>query len=80
MKSSVFLDRLFPFRKCTNPPEKVCFYYHLGQCKAHTICHVDSQYFKELAQEVAAFLKGQDDQIIEDLRGKNGWRSASYGV
>lgn len=64
------LDRLFPFRKCTNPPEKVCFYYHLGQCKAHTICRVDSQYFKELAQEVAAFLKGQDDQIIEDLRGK----------
>ena len=64
------LDRLFPFRKCTNPPENVCFYYHLGQCKAHTICQVDSQYFKELAQEVAAFLKGQDDQIIEDLRGK----------
>ena len=64
------LDRLFPFRKCTNPPEKVCFYYHLGQCKAHTICQVDSQYFKELAQEVAAFLKGQDDQIIEDLRRK----------
>ena len=64
------LDRLFPFRKCTNPPEKVCFYYHLGQCKAHTICQVDSQYFKELAQEVAAFLKGQDNQIIEDLRGK----------
>ncbi|EGP66848.1 excinuclease ABC, C subunit [Streptococcus sp. oral taxon 056 str. F0418] len=64
------LDRLFPFRKCTNPPEKVCFYYHLGQCKAHTICQLDSQYFKELAQEVAAFLKGQDDQIIEDLRRK----------
>ena len=64
------LDRLFPFRKCTNSPEKVCFYYHLGQCKAHTICQVDSQYFKDLAQEVAAFLKGQDDQIIEDLRGK----------
>ena len=64
------LDRLFPFRKCTNPPEKVCFYYHLGQCKAHTICQVDSLYFKELAQEVAAFLKGQDDQIIEDLRRK----------
>ena len=64
------LDRLFPFRKCTNPPEKVCFYYHLGQCKAHSICQVDSQYFKELTQEVAAFLKGQDDQIIEDLRGK----------
>ncbi|MGZ7228763.1 excinuclease ABC subunit UvrC, partial [Streptococcus pyogenes] len=22
------LDRLFPFKKCTNPANKVCFYYH----------------------------------------------------
>ncbi|MGT2846379.1 excinuclease ABC subunit UvrC [Streptococcus massiliensis] len=64
------LDRIFPFKKCTNPPEKVCFYYHINQCHAHTICHVDSQYFKNMAQDVANFLKGQDDKIIEDLRGK----------
>ena len=64
------LDRIFPFRKCTNPPSKVCFYYHIGQCVAHTICKKDEAYFKAMAQEVSDFLKGQDDKIIDDLKGK----------
>ena len=64
------LDRIFPFRKCTNPPSKVCFYYHIGQCMAHTICKEDEAYFKSMAQEVSDFLKGQDDKIIDDLKGK----------
>ena len=64
------LDRIFPFRKCTNPPSKVCFYYHIGQCMAHTICKKDEAYFKAMAQEVSDFLKGQDDKIIDDLKSK----------
>jgi len=64
------LDRIFPFRKCTNPPSKVCFYYHIGQCMAHTICKKDEAYFKSMAQEVSDFLKGQDDKIIDGLKGK----------
>ena len=64
------LDRIFPFRKCTNPPSKVCFYYHIGQCVAHTICKKDKAYFKAMAQEVSDFLKGQDDKIIDDLKEK----------
>ena len=64
------LDRIFPFRKCTNPPSKVCFYYHIGQCVAHTICKKDEAYFKAMAQEVSDFLKGQDDKIIDDLKEK----------
>ena len=64
------LDRIFPFRKCTNQPSKVCFYYHIGQCMAHTICKKDEAYFKSMAQEVSDFLKGQDDKIIDDLKGK----------
>ena len=64
------LDRIFPFRKCTNPPSKVCFYYHLGQCMAHTVCHKDKAYFKGMAQEVSDFLKGQDDKIIDELKLK----------
>lgn len=64
------LDRIFPFRKCTNPPSKVCFYYHLGQCMAHTVCHKDETYFKGMAQEVSDFLKGQDDKIIDELKLK----------
>ncbi len=64
------LDRIFPFRKCTNPPSKVCFYYHIGQCVAHTICKKDEAYFKAMAQEVSDFLKGQDDKIIDELKNK----------
>lgn len=64
------LDRIFPFRKCTNPPSKVCFYYHIGQCMAHTVCHKDEAYFKAMSQEVSDFLKGQDDKIINDLKDK----------
>ena len=64
------LDRIFPFRKCNNPPSKVCFYYHLGQCMAHTVCHKDEAYFKGMAQEVSDFLKGQDDKIIDELKLK----------
>lgn len=64
------LDRIFPFRKCTNPPSKVCFYYHIGQCMAHIICKKDEAYFKSMAQEVSDFLKGQDNKIIDDLKGK----------
>ena len=64
------LDRIFPFRKCTNPPSKVCFYYHIGQCMAHTVCRKDEAYFKAKSQEVSDFLKGQDDKIIDDLKSK----------
>lgn len=28
------LDRLYPLRKCNNPPGRVCLYYHMDQCLA----------------------------------------------
>lgn len=64
------LDRLFPFKKCTNPANKVCFYYHLGQCKAHTICQTDQTYWDSLKEDVKNFLNGRDDKIVNELRDK----------
>lgn len=64
------LDRIFTFKKCKEAPSKICFYYHLGQCEAHTICQRDAQYFKKMKQEVSDFLNGQDDHILDDLREK----------
>ncbi|MGT2935382.1 excinuclease ABC subunit UvrC [Streptococcus castoreus] len=64
------LDRIFPFKKCKNPVNKVCFYYHLGQCHAHTICHTDRAYWDGLVEDVKQFLNGKDDKIIESLRCK----------
>ncbi|RRD32229.1 excinuclease ABC subunit UvrC [Streptococcus minor] len=64
------LDRLFPFKKCTNPANKVCFYYHLGQCHAHTICKTNQAYWNGLKEDVKNFLNGKDDKIIHQLRDK----------
>lgn len=64
------LDRIFPFKKCTNPPEKVCFYYHLGQCSAHTVCHTDKAYYDQMIEDVKNFLNGHDDKIINQLKEK----------
>lgn len=64
------LDRIFPFKKCKNPVHKVCFYYHLGQCCAHTICHTDKAYWDGLVEDVKHFLNGKDDKIIDELRAK----------
>lgn len=64
------LDRLFPFKKCTNPANKVCFYYHLGQCNAHTICKIDQTYWDGLREDVKNFLNGKDDKIVNELRQK----------
>lgn len=64
------LDRIFPFKKCTNPVNKVCFYYHLGQCNAHTICHTDKAYWDGLVEDVKLFLNGKDDKIVDNLKEK----------
>lgn len=64
------LDRIFPFKKCKNPVNKVCFYYHIGQCHAHTICHTDKAYWDNMVADVKLFLNGKDDKIIDGLKEK----------
>ncbi len=64
------LDRIFTFKKCKEPANKVCFYYHLGQCTAHTVCHTDKAYYDRMIDQVKQFLTGKDDKIVHDLKDK----------
>ncbi|MDY5974396.1 excinuclease ABC subunit UvrC [Streptococcus hyovaginalis] len=64
------LDRMFPFKKCKNPANKVCFYYHIGQCYAHTVCHTDKAYWDGLITDVKNFLNGHDDKMVKELKTK----------
>ena len=64
------LDRIFPFKKCKNPANKVCFYYHIGQCNAHTICHTTRDYWQGLVEDVKNFLNGHDNKIVNQLKVK----------
>ncbi len=64
------LDRLYPLRKCNTLPDKVCLYYHMGQCVAPCEYEVDQAVYDELAQGIARFLNGGHGEVKEQLRAK----------
>ena len=64
------LDRLYPLRKCTTLPDRVCLYYHLGQCLAPCVNEVSEQEYKKMTDEIARFLNGGYKEIKKDLSEK----------
>ncbi|WP_438446503.1 excinuclease ABC subunit UvrC [Gorillibacterium sp. sgz5001074] len=61
------LDRLYPLRKCRTLPDKVCLYYHLGQCVAPCEYEVDPQEYERMTAEITRFLNGGHDAIRQEL-------------
>jgi excinuclease ABC subunit C len=61
------LDRLYPLRKCKTLPNKVCLYYHLGQCIAPCEFEVDSAAYDQMVTEISRFLSGGQDEIKREL-------------
>jgi excinuclease ABC subunit C len=61
------LDRLYPLRKCKTLPDKVCLYYHLGQCVAPCEFEVAPQTYEQMIQEISRFLGGGHDEIKNEL-------------
>lgn len=64
------LDRIIPFRKCTHLPDKLCLYYHIGQCLGPCIYDVDQEEYQRYIQIVTNFLNGHDTTIVEELKEK----------
>ena len=64
------LDRLYPLRKCNNPPGKYCLYYHLGQCLACSDNPPSRDFYKEITQEISRFLKGGHQAIKQTIQEK----------
>lgn len=64
------LDRLYPLRKCNVLPDKVCLYYHLGQCVAPCEHHVDQAKYDEMIGEISRFLNGGHADIRPELKRK----------
>ncbi|MEX2460130.1 MAG: excinuclease ABC subunit UvrC [Paenibacillaceae bacterium] len=61
------LDRLYPLRKCRTLPDKVCLYYHLGQCVAPCEFEVEPSQYDKMIQEITRFLGGGHEQIRTEL-------------
>ncbi len=64
------LDRIYPLRKCSTLPDRVCLYYHMGQCLAPCIKEVSEQEYKSLTDEITRFLNGGYNDIKKDLTEK----------
>ncbi|MCY9158958.1 excinuclease ABC subunit UvrC [Bacillus atrophaeus] len=64
------LDRLYPLRKCSKLPDRVCLYYHLGQCLAPCVKDISEETNRQLVDEITRFLKGGYNQVKKELEGK----------
>ncbi|MFU0792172.1 excinuclease ABC subunit UvrC [Virgibacillus proomii] len=52
------LDRLYPLRKCNNPPGRPCLYYHMKQCYACSEHPPTKEEYAAIVQNVTSFLQG----------------------
>lgn len=64
------LDRIYPLRKCSTLPDRVCLYYHLGQCLAPCVNEVSEEQYKQMTDEITRFLNGGYKEIKNDLTEK----------
>lgn len=64
------LDRIYPLRKCNVLPDRVCLYYHLGQCLAPCVNEVPEQEYKMMTDDITKFLNGGYKEIKKELSEK----------
>ncbi|MGM9927817.1 MAG: excinuclease ABC subunit UvrC [Bacillus sp. (in: firmicutes)] len=64
------LDRIYPLRKCASLPDKVCLYYHIGQCLAPCVKDVRDEQYKEIVTDITKFLNGGYEDVKKDLTAK----------
>jgi excinuclease ABC subunit C len=64
------LDRLYQLRKCRTLKNKVCLYYHIGQCLAPCEFSVDQARYQDIKKEISQFLNGGYKDITKELTRK----------
>ncbi|MBB5324623.1 excinuclease ABC subunit C [Anoxybacillus tepidamans] len=64
------LDRIYPLRKCQSLPNRVCLYYHMGQCLAPCVHPVSEQQNKEIVEQIIRFLNGGHQEVKKELTEK----------
>ena len=64
------LDRLYPYRKCQTMPDRVCLYYHIGQCLAPCVHEINQEVYKEMVDDISRFLNGGYKGVKKELTEK----------
>jgi excinuclease ABC subunit C len=64
------LDRIYPLRKCNTMPDKLCLYYHIGQCLGPCVFNVTDEQNQEMIDGITNFLNGETDSVMAELKEK----------
>lgn len=64
------LSSIYPFRRCNRMKDKVCLYYHLGQCLGPCEYPVKKDVYKDMSDKVVRFMNGDTSSVIEELTKK----------
>lgn len=64
------LDRMYPLRKCNTLPDRVCLYYHMGQCLAPCVNKVPEETNKQMVESIIRFLNGGYKEVKKELTEK----------
>ncbi len=67
------INRVFPLRKCSDRAMRnrvrPCLYYHIKQCPAPCVMHVDTQEYGNVVARVEMLLAGRSSGLLDMLQG-----------
>lgn len=64
------LNKVYPFRKCHNIPNKACLYSHLNQCLAPCVNKCSRNDYTESIKSAMRFLNGSSNELTTILKQK----------
>lgn len=62
------LDHLYPLRKCRTLPNRVCLYYHIGQCLAPCVNDIPKETYESMSEDITRFLNGGYQDVKKRLK------------
>jgi excinuclease ABC subunit C len=66
------INRLFPHILCnrviTGHDPRACLYYHIKRCPAPCIGAIDNADYRQIVDQMVAFLDGKSDSVLADMR------------
>ncbi len=61
------LKKIFPYKNCSNPPEKPCFEYHLHRCLGHGTDEASKELYRKIIHDLMRFLAGDTKDVRKEL-------------
>ncbi len=64
------LQSLYPFRRCNHMQDKLCLYYHMGQCLGPCEYEIPKSQYEEMTNKVVKFMNGDIKDVTDELTEK----------